>query len=243
MAPPPGTKLILSPANKIYLDMKYDDNAVLGLNWAGNVDVRCALRLGSGDAPEGAGVRHPGRRDGHLVRDAGQHPRSRVHAVPALPPWPSSRGPRSRPPLGRLQARLGGQARRWSALGINAYWSPKWTGSGNAVVSKNAIESSKRGPADGRNPAMSRSNHWTVPSAPLRSWRPPIILGWNPKSSNATGVKGWWAQTSTVKKSAAARTPRCVRRNSCQVVRFCRSGAGSIPRCLRMLAMVPRLTW
>jgi hexosaminidase len=39
MAPPPGTKLILSPANKIYLDMKYDDNAVLGLNWAGNVDV------------------------------------------------------------------------------------------------------------------------------------------------------------------------------------------------------------
>jgi hypothetical protein len=28
----------------------------------------------------------------------------------------------------------------------------------------------------------------------------------------------------------------------CQVVRFCRSGAGSIPCCLRMLAIVPRLT-
>jgi hexosaminidase len=29
----------LSPANKIYLDMKYDDATVLGLTWAGSVDV------------------------------------------------------------------------------------------------------------------------------------------------------------------------------------------------------------
>jgi len=40
----------------------------------------------------------------------------------------------------------------------------------------------------------------------------------------------------------AARTPWCVRRISFQAVRFWRSGAGSIPCCLRMLAMVPRLT-
>jgi hexosaminidase len=39
ITPPPSTKLVLSPANKIYLDMKYDDATVLGLNWAGNVDV------------------------------------------------------------------------------------------------------------------------------------------------------------------------------------------------------------
>jgi hypothetical protein len=47
-------------------------------------------------------------------------------------------------------------------------------------------------------------------------------------------------QTSTVKKSAAASTPRCVLRNSFQVVRFCCPGAGSIPRCLRMLGTMRR---
>ena len=40
ITPPPSTKLVLSPANRIYLDMKYDDATVLGLNWAGNVDVQ-----------------------------------------------------------------------------------------------------------------------------------------------------------------------------------------------------------
>jgi hexosaminidase len=39
ITPPPSTKLVLSPANKIYLDMKYDNATALGLNWAGNVDV------------------------------------------------------------------------------------------------------------------------------------------------------------------------------------------------------------
>ena len=39
--------LILSPANRLYLDMKYDDDTLLGLNWAGNVSVRTGVRLGS----------------------------------------------------------------------------------------------------------------------------------------------------------------------------------------------------
>jgi hexosaminidase len=37
-----GSKVILSPASKIYLDMKYDSSTVLGLNWAGYVDLRTA---------------------------------------------------------------------------------------------------------------------------------------------------------------------------------------------------------
>jgi hexosaminidase len=35
-----GAKIILSPANKAYLDMKYDDSTSLGLNWAGLVNVK-----------------------------------------------------------------------------------------------------------------------------------------------------------------------------------------------------------
>ncbi|WP_030669768.1 beta-N-acetylhexosaminidase [Streptomyces cellulosae] len=37
-----GTGLILSPADRIYLDMKYDEDTPLGLSWAGYVDVRRA---------------------------------------------------------------------------------------------------------------------------------------------------------------------------------------------------------
>ena len=35
-----GAKMILSPANKIYLDMKYDASTPLGLDWAGLVSVK-----------------------------------------------------------------------------------------------------------------------------------------------------------------------------------------------------------
>jgi hexosaminidase len=37
-----GTKLIMSPANKIYLDMKYNPSTELGLHWAAYVEVRDA---------------------------------------------------------------------------------------------------------------------------------------------------------------------------------------------------------
>jgi hexosaminidase len=35
-----GNKIILSPANKTYLDMKYDESSPLGLNWVGYVSVK-----------------------------------------------------------------------------------------------------------------------------------------------------------------------------------------------------------
>ncbi|HSG44618.1 MAG TPA: beta-N-acetylhexosaminidase [Anaerolineales bacterium] len=35
-----GCKIILSPANKTYLDMKYDENSPLGLDWVGHISVK-----------------------------------------------------------------------------------------------------------------------------------------------------------------------------------------------------------
>jgi len=35
-----GCKIILSPANKTYLDMKYDENSPLGLDWVGFISVK-----------------------------------------------------------------------------------------------------------------------------------------------------------------------------------------------------------
>ena len=48
-----GAKLILSPANKIYLDMKYDTSSPLGLDWAGLVSVKDAYDWEPGSFMEG----------------------------------------------------------------------------------------------------------------------------------------------------------------------------------------------
>lgn len=39
MAVSQNARLILSPASRIYLDMKYDSTTVLGLNWSGYIEV------------------------------------------------------------------------------------------------------------------------------------------------------------------------------------------------------------
>jgi hexosaminidase len=48
-----GAKIILSPANKVYLDMKYDPSTVLGLNWAGYVSVKDSYNWEPGSYMEG----------------------------------------------------------------------------------------------------------------------------------------------------------------------------------------------
>ena len=125
--PPPGTKLVLSPANKVYLDMKYTDRTTLGLNWAGNVDVPVpyswdpATLLPS--VPESAilGVEAPIWSETLVTMSDVE-----FMAFPRLPAvaevaWT----PQTREQWTEFRLRLGAQAPRWSALGINAYWSPK----------------------------------------------------------------------------------------------------------------------
>jgi hexosaminidase len=48
-----GAKMILSPASKIYLDMKYDPSSPLGLDWAGLVSVKDAYDWEPGSFMEG----------------------------------------------------------------------------------------------------------------------------------------------------------------------------------------------
>nr|BFF03797.1 hypothetical protein GCM10020241_54720 [Streptoalloteichus tenebrarius] len=60
-----GNKVIMSPANRTYLDMKYDPSTKLGLTWAGYIEVRDAYGWEPGghlaDLPESAvlGVEAP----------------------------------------------------------------------------------------------------------------------------------------------------------------------------------------
>jgi hexosaminidase len=48
-----GAKIILSPANKAYLDMKYDSSSPLGLDWAGFVSVKDSYDWDPGNYIEG----------------------------------------------------------------------------------------------------------------------------------------------------------------------------------------------
>ncbi len=61
----PGTKVIMSPASKIYIDMKYDPSTTLGLDWAGTISVEDAYtwdpatQFGDGSGIEILGVEAP----------------------------------------------------------------------------------------------------------------------------------------------------------------------------------------
>ena len=123
---PQGTKLILSPANKIYLDMKYHDDTVLGLNWAGNVDVPVvyewnpATLLPKIAESDILGIETPIWTETLVTMSDLEY-----MAFPRLPgvsevAW-SAQNARQ---WTEFRTRLGAQAPRWTALGINAYWSP-----------------------------------------------------------------------------------------------------------------------
>ena len=70
-------------SQRLYLDMKYDDDTLLGLNWAGNVSVRQAYDWDPSAASGASADNDPRHRGAALVRDAGEHARRRVHGVPA----------------------------------------------------------------------------------------------------------------------------------------------------------------
>ncbi len=119
--------LILSPGNRAYLDMKYGADTMLGLNWAGLISVQTAydwdpatlVREASASAI--LGVEAPlWSETAATIRDVEflAFPRLAAIAEVGWSPaaerdWPSFR------------ARLGAQAPRWTALGINFYRAPE----------------------------------------------------------------------------------------------------------------------
>ena len=127
IAPPPGTTLILSPANRVYLDMKYDDGTALGLSWAGTIGVATAYgwdpaTLLAQVPPDAVlGVEAPLWSETLVSMDDVEFmafPRLAAVAEVAWTPQ-AARQPDD------FRARLGRQAPRWSALGINAFWTPE----------------------------------------------------------------------------------------------------------------------
>src|SRR5262249_4293988 len=119
--------LILSPADRVYLDMKYDDDTDLGLNWAGNISLRRAYEWDPaaliGGAAESAilGIEAPLWSESiATMRDLEYLAFPRLAAVADLA-WT----PASRHDWDAFSVRLAAQAPRWVALGLNFYRAPE----------------------------------------------------------------------------------------------------------------------
>jgi hexosaminidase len=122
-----GTKVILSPGDRMYLDMKYDPSITLGLNWAGLIEVRTAYDWDPEtllDGVRGAsilGVEAPlwSETIGN-IRDLEYLAFPRLAAVAEIG-W-TRRDARD---WDAFRTRLAAQGARWSALGLNFYRSPQ----------------------------------------------------------------------------------------------------------------------
>ncbi|MGW0733690.1 beta-N-acetylhexosaminidase [Streptomyces sp. NPDC002851] len=121
-----GTKLILSPADRAYLDMKYNPSTPLGLSWAGYVEVDRSYDWNPGaylaGAPEDSilGVEAP-----LWSETISTSAHIEYMAFPRLPgiaelgwsPW-------SEHDWDTYKVRLAEQGPRWDELGMNYYRSP-----------------------------------------------------------------------------------------------------------------------
>ena len=118
--------LILSPADRLYLDMKYDADTPIGLRWAALIPVRAAYdwdpsTLVPGVSPSAIlGVEAPlWSETTATMRDVEFLAFPRLAAAAEIA-W----SPRERRSWDDFRIRLGAQAPRWTALGINFYRAP-----------------------------------------------------------------------------------------------------------------------
>ncbi|MFF8590676.1 beta-N-acetylhexosaminidase [Streptomyces sp. NPDC015220] len=122
-----GTGLILSPADRVYLDMKYTKDTPLGLAWAGYVEVRRsydwdpAAYLAGAPASAVRGVEAP-------LWSETLSTSAHIDAM-AFPRLPGAAelgwSPQATHDWDAYKVRLAAQAPRWDALGIGYYRSPQ----------------------------------------------------------------------------------------------------------------------
>jgi hexosaminidase len=122
-----GVKLVMSPANHAYLDMKYDPTTPLGLSWAGFVEVRDSYEWDPAALVDGVGEENVAGVESALWSETLEDvPDIEFMAFPRLPGiaeigW-SQRTGRN---WDEYRLRLAAQGPRWEAQGVNFYRSPQ----------------------------------------------------------------------------------------------------------------------
>ncbi|NGY61483.1 family 20 glycosylhydrolase [Lentzea sp. NEAU-D13] len=160
-----GNKVIMSPANKAYLDMKYNSSTPLGLSWAGYIEVQTAYEWNPGThlsgVPESAvrGVEAPLWTETIVTgRDIEfmAFPRLATIAELGWSPWSTHN-------WDQFKVRLGNQGPRWTTMGINFYKSAQvpWdTGGPPGSCAQPAWERSKV--YTGGNVVSHNGHKWTA---------------------------------------------------------------------------------
>ena len=122
-----GSKLIMSPANRTYLDMQYGPGTFLGLSWAGRIEVRDAYQWDPATLMEGVGEGAVLGVEAPLwtetlanMREVESMAFPRLAALAEVA-WSAQAGR----DWDDFKVRLGGQGPRWQAMGINFYRSPQ----------------------------------------------------------------------------------------------------------------------
>ncbi|AKZ55870.1 Beta-N-acetylhexosaminidase [Streptomyces ambofaciens ATCC 23877] len=122
-----GTGLILSPADRTYLDMKYTKDTPLGLSWAGYVEVQRSYDWDPGAYLPGAPASAVRGVEAPMWTETLENPdQLDFMAFPRLPGvaelgW----SPASTHDWDTYKVRLAAQAPRWEARGIDYYRSPQ----------------------------------------------------------------------------------------------------------------------
>lgn len=122
-----GSRLILSPGKKIYLDMKYTPSTELGLKWAGYVEVRDAYDWDPANYLAGVSESNIVGVEAPLWSETIRNITAAEYlAMPRLPAvaevgWTPQRGR----DWESFRVRLAMQAPRWHYLGVNYYRSPQ----------------------------------------------------------------------------------------------------------------------
>ncbi|HEU5475754.1 MAG TPA: beta-N-acetylhexosaminidase [Actinophytocola sp.] len=118
-----GNKVLLSPANKAYLDMKYNRDTPLGLSWAGFIEVDTAYGWDPGNYLQGvpetavAGVEAPLWSETLEISDHIEFmafPRLPAYAELGWSPW-------STHDWASFRERLAAQGPRWTVMGIDFF--------------------------------------------------------------------------------------------------------------------------
>jgi hexosaminidase len=118
-----GSKILQSPANKAYLDMKYNASTPIGQSWAGNIEVRTGYDWNPGSYLSGVGESAVRGVEGPLWTETVRTVQDIEYlAFPRLPglaelgwsPW-------SKHNWDAYRQRLAAQGPRWQAMGLNFY--------------------------------------------------------------------------------------------------------------------------
>ncbi|GAA3247585.1 family 20 glycosylhydrolase [Dactylosporangium siamense] len=122
-----GDKILLSPANKAYIDMKYTNSTPIGNTWAGLIEVQTAYNWDPGAYLSGVpasaiiGVEAP-----LWTETVTTQADIEFMAFPRLPALAElAWSPQSARNWDTFKVRLGAQGPRWTVQGINFYASPQ----------------------------------------------------------------------------------------------------------------------